>query len=185
MKIAAFDLASTTGICFGETECLADQPQQKLETWLLVGDPDDRFVVLHNLVRRFLAEILPDRVYYEAPIPMGAIGESGRSRVLLSEKNVSFLRGMIGVFRMTCRQFQRPCEPIAPQTARRAVLGWGTNRAMNSGLKTKERVLSEARLLFPNVSFKNDNEADAFVLWRYACALANPRTAALMGPLGR
>ena len=71
-------------------------------------------------------------------------------------------------------------EPVYVQDARQSVLGWRTNARGN----TKRRVSIEIDRYY-DFQAANEHEADAFVIWRYACNRINPRLALAGVPLFR
>lgn len=177
MIIAAFDLATVTGVCDGT---VGSKP--RLFSWYLAdGGPSRpaRLAELHRFLGRYFAKEPCDGVVYEAPMPLGMLTSKKDKRVMMSEANVAFARGAIGVLEATCHEFKKPVEALGVMDARACVLGWRTNRTSE---KTKARVVREARILGAKDA-ENDNETDAWVLWSYACARANPRLAVAMTPL--
>jgi len=102
------------------------------------------------------------------------------ARIGAQEATISFLRGAIGVIELLCEEHGKPVRGINVQDAREGVLGWRTNR---TSVKTKQRVIDEVRLFGCHV--ENEHEADANIIWRYACASCNPRLAVAMTPLFR
>ena len=189
--LVAFDLATVVGCCDGR---IGGEP--RLFSWYLDDAGPGRPARLHHLaefLNRYFQKEPCDGVVYEAPMPVGMIGEPARQRIMLSEANVALARGLIGVLEERCYAHGLQVAPVPVQAARVSVLGWRTNRgggrvvAKRDGSTrdetTKERVLREVRLLGPTPD--NDNEADAYVLWRYACNRENPRLAIASTPLFR
>lgn len=177
MIIAAFDLATLTGCCDGE----AASRKPRLWSWHLTDGGDDRPHKLYQLrcfLMRYFKQEPCDGVVYENPMPIGFLTNKKDGRVMMSEANVALARGLVGVLEATCAEFDKAIEGLSVQDARQSVLGWRTNR---SDIATKQRVMLDARKLGGDP--ENDNEADAFVLWSYACARANPKHALQMTPL--
>lgn len=173
MLLTAFDLATATGVCDGPT---GGKP--RVWSWFL----DDcgtsrpaRFALLASLLRRYFETQPCDAVVYEAPMNIAAMGRIGSQDAV-----VAFLRGAIGVLELVCYEHNKPVRDLNVQDARQGVLGWRTNR---STVKTKNRVIDEVKLFGTHV--ENEHEADACVLWHYACASSNPRLAVAMTPLFR
>lgn len=203
MIIAAFDIATITGVCDGP---VGGKPRPW--SWYLRDAGDSRPERLH-LFSRFVAKYLEqercDAVVYEAPMPLGVIGQNtkdkhGKPRIMVSEANVALARGLIGVLEMNCAKFEKPVQPASVQDARSSVLGWRTNRGGGGPARVqkrdgsardetvKERVVREVAMLgikHADGSALNDNEADAYVLWQFACNLQNPRLAVAQTPLFR
>ena len=174
--IAAFDLATSTGVCWGTP---GQTPQ--FETWDLrkagEGRPQRLFLLMSH-VRIFLLLRPTASVVYEAPQPMAVM-----SRVGATDQTIGLLRGAVGVLEATCAEYGRPVEAIPVQDARGAVLGWRTSRKPKGKKKsdTKARVFREVG--YHGLCPKTEDEADAAVLWLYACARINPRVALQMTPL--
>lgn len=179
MIIAAFDLATATGACDGD---VGGEP--RLWSWFLDDagkDRPPRLLALHEFLCRYFEQQPCDGVVYEAPMPIGMLTNKQDDRVMMSEANVAFARGCIGVLEMTSAKYKKPIEALAVQSARKSVLGWGINVEKRTGIKTKDRVMRDLKML--RIDFQNDNEADAYVLWQYACNRSNPRLAVMQTPL--
>lgn len=170
--VAAFDLATATGVCDGAVG--AHPP--RLFSWYLRDGGDsrpDRLLELRSFLVRYFAQEPCDAVVYEAPMHLAIM-----ARIGAQEETVAFLRGSIGVLEMTCAEFKKDVVGVNVQDARQSVLGW---RANKSNQKTKRRVMDEVKQL--GVLAENDNEADAYVVWAYACNRLNPRLAMHYTPL--
>ena len=100
------------------------------------------------------------------------------ARIGARDGTITMLRSLVGILEMSCAEFGLPVEALEVKDARQSVLGWRVNPSGN----TKKRVLREANLLF-KAGATNDNEADAMVLWMYACYLQNPQFAIEQIPL--
>lgn len=188
MIILGIDLATVTGLCDGEIGTKVP----RCWSWFLRDAGDSRPARL-LMLRRFLVKYFEtqpcDLVVYEAPMSLGAMSTMGAS-----EETVALLRGAIGVLELTCEEHGKPVESVPVQDARASVLGWRTNRKGSAGtlrLKngkvreetTKERVMREVNAL--GIPVDNDNTADAFVVWRWACNSRVPRLAVEQTPLFR
>jgi Holliday junction resolvasome RuvABC endonuclease subunit len=175
MKLLALDIASVVGCCDGE---VGGTP--RLWTWDLrdVGPTrGERFMALHRLLQQYFNEADCDGVVYETPMGLAAMVERGATA-----DTIIMLVGAIGVVELVCAERGKKVESLAVQSARASVLGWGRNTDKRQ--KTKDRVFNDVTKLF-SVPAANHNEADAWVLWSYACARLNPRVAATMTPLFR
>lgn len=197
LVIAAFDLATATGVCDG---AVGGKP--RVFSWYLddagKGRPA-RLAMLMGFLERYFASQPCDGVAYEAPMPLGMLNShphkgkknrgfftstaaaEGDSGFMISEANVAFARGAIGVLEAICAKYGKPVQPVAVQDARESVLGWRTNR--DKTIETKKRVIRDVRSF--GIEVDGDNEADGYVVWAYACALQNPRLAAAYTPLFR
>lgn len=169
--IAAFDLATKTGVCWG-------RPGAKpfLATWnLWEAGPvrPARLSHLWSMLTEFFEDERPDIVRYEAPMNLAGMGKAGSS-----EETILLLRGAIGVFEAAA--FRAGVKDIGSFTvfeARKHL----TNQGRWKSKQGKAEVLRVAKML--GVECANDNEGDAFAGWSYACGLANPRIAHLVTPL--
>ena len=137
-----------------------------------------RLLYLMQALRAFLDANPDAKVVYEAPQPMAVM-----NRIGTADATIAFLRGCVGVLEATCAERGRPVEALSVQDARESVLGWRTNPVRKSKMaeKTKAKVFREVQ--FHKVYPKTEDEADAAVLWLYACARLNPRIAIQMTPL--
>jgi Holliday junction resolvasome RuvABC endonuclease subunit len=169
--IAAFDLATNTGVCAG-----IPGAAPLLWTWHLDdGDvPRSRALRLGYLLRlctRFFKETHVDAVYYEAPLNIGILMKIGAS-----EETVSLLRGAVGILEGCAADAGiRTIEGVSIRSARASLLGHGEGKA------DKKAVMARVRVMGHDV--KNDNESDAFAVYWHACGRHNPRTAHLSSPL--
>lgn len=179
--VAAFDLATATGVCDG---AVGGKP--RLFSWYLSDAGDgrpERLLHLARFLRRYFDSQPCDLVVYEAPMPLGMLNshpKGNKKGFMISEANVAFARGAIGVLEMTCAENGKPVEAVSVQDARSSVLGWRTNRTSEG---TKTRVKREVKML--GIDAENDNECDAYIAWAFKAALLNPRLAAAYTPLFR
>ena len=193
MIITAFDLATATGVCDGAV----GSGKPRLFTWFLDDAGSSRparLLCLDTFLRSYFESQPCDGVVYEAPMPVGMIGEQKRQRVVLSEANVALARGLIGVLEMNCAKARKPVASFPVQAARVSTLGWRTNRVGSGKIivkrdgtlrdeTAKERVVREVKMI--GIDAQNDNEADAYVMWQYACNKQNARLAIASTPLFR
>lgn len=171
--IAAFDVATDTGGCDGA-------PGGKPRTWSwhlrdFGNSRPHRLLGLRNLLVAYFEEAPVDLVVYEAPLPIAIM-----NRIGAQDETVALLRGAIGVLEATCAGAGIAVEAVKVQDARQSVLGWRTNKGSKA---TKVVVLQEAVAL--GAPCETHNEADAWVIWQYACNRANPRLAVMQQPLFR
>lgn len=171
--IAAFDLATVTGVCVGR----AGIKNPTLATWdFREFNPRparfyEFFVRAHNLFAMAHKAGAPvTQVRYEAPMTLGAMNKVGAS-----EATVGLLRGIVGVLEACAwRAGIRDITSISVHAARNHLIG--TNRKGG-----KAEVIRWCRML--GYPVEDDNQADAVALWSRASALANPRIAHLSTPL--
>jgi hypothetical protein len=162
--IAAFDIATHTGVCFGP---VGGKP--KLMTWDLYKGGTSRpwrLYYLAQCLERFFSENSIDVLRYEAAMSIAVA-----NRVGSSEATQMLLRGAIGV--VECEAARARIPDIGSFTVHAA--------RKHLGAVGKPEVMRICRML--RVKVANDNEADAFAGWSYACGLANPRLAHLVTPL--
>lgn len=177
--ILALDIATACGCADG---AVGDAP--RIWSWFLRDGGEsrpDRFLHLAKLLRRYFQTQPCSAVVYELPMPIGMIANKKDKRIMMSEANVAFARGAIGVVEMTCAEFGKPVEGVSVMDARQSVLGWRTNR--DKSIKTKDRVMRDVRLL--GIKAETDNESDAMVIWQYCCNRLNPKLAIEQTPLFR
>lgn len=177
--ILALDIATATGCADGP---VGELP--RIWSWYLRDGGEsrpDRFLHMAKLLRSYFKTQPCSAVVYELPMPIGMIANKKDGRVMMSEANVAFARGAIGVVEMTCAEFGKPVEGVAVMDARQSVLGWRTNR--DKSIKTKDRVQRDVRAL--GVRTESDNEADAYVIWQLCCNKLNPKLAIEQTPLFR
>lgn len=169
--IAAFDLATKTGVCWGKP---GDKPF--LATWNLweAGSfRPARLSHLWSLLCEFFEDERPDCVRYEAPMNLAGMGKAGAS-----EEVILLLRGAIGVLEAAAfRAGINDIDSFTVFAARKHLTGQATWKAKQG----KAEVMRVAKML--GVECANDNEGDAYAGWSYACGLANPRLAIAVTPL--
>ena len=180
MIIAAFDVATVTGVCDG---AVGGSGKPRVFSWDLRDAGDgrpQRLLLFARLLRKYFTQEPVDKIVYEAPLSLAAMADIGTS-----EEVMLFLRGAIGVLEMTCAERAKPVASVAVQDARESVLGWRVNRGGKKKKNaTKQRVFDEVTRLH-GIAVESDNEADAYVTWAYACARENPRLALAFTPLFR
>jgi hypothetical protein len=187
MIILALDLATITGACDG----IAETP--RLWSWHLADGGESRpqrLLHLAKFLRKYFTDCPCDGVVYEAPMPLGILNSGPKFNKItgaeetktfkLSEANVMFARGAMGVLEMTACEFGKPVESFPVQAARKAVLGHARNPHKDT--KVKDWVVHEVTKIH-RVDAETDNECDAWVLWQYAHVRANPRLAVMQTPL--
>lgn len=182
MIICAFDLATATGVCDGAVGVR----KPRLWSWYLSDAGDGRparLALLSKFLRAYFAKEPCDAVVYEAPMPLGMlVAKPGKRGPIMSEDNIAFARGAVGVLEATCSEHGKQVSAVKVMDARASVLGWRTNR--DAGIETKARVMDDV-IGKLQIDAHSDNEADAYVAWQYACNLQNPRLAVMQTPLFR
>ena len=168
--IAAFDIASKTGVCWG-----VPGGKPHLATWDLgkAGERPARLSLFWDLLCEFFEDEQPDVARYEAPMNIPGMFKKGAS-----EETMLLLRGAIGVFEAAA--YRAGIKDIASFTVFKARKHL-TGRAVWKSKDGKDEVMRVAKML--RVKVANDNEGDAFAGWSYCCGLANPRIAHLNTPL--
>jgi hypothetical protein len=173
MFIAAFDLATATGVCHGT---VGGVPH--VWTWFLSDSEGGRPVklaYLRRLLDKYFESTIIDAVYYEAPMPLRAMMERGAS-----EDVIALLRGSIGVLESCAAHAGiQTIEAVSVQRARTALIGRQTRSKIKGA--GKEAVQRVAKMM--GVAVTDDHQADAYACWFYACAKNNPRLAHISTPL--
>lgn len=176
MKVLAFDVATRTGVAFGET---GDNPRH----WVVDLAPQHkrtkvnqamRYAEMLRLAAGSIEELEPDLVVGEA-----AIGGRQANQTLI--KMVGCLEGVA---------FDRgiKCEIVHNASIRKHFLGKDLSSRDFPHLKVsdakkaiKQEVIKRCHLLGWRV--EDDNEADACALWDYACAHFGGAQVAPLGQL--
>ena len=184
--IAAFDVATAVGCCDGRTGARVP----RVWTWHL----DDagkvrayRLAFLRRLFDAYFAEGKPDRVVYERPLPLGVIMSAKKgSGFVVSDDQLMFLRGAIGVLESCAANAGIPViEAISVQDARQHLTGQRTYPKAKKGQPSPAKLAVQERARVLGVACETFDEADAFAIWSYDVARANPRLAHLNTPLFR
>lgn len=174
--LAAFDLATDCGICFGP---IGGKPT--VFTWdLRQGGPGrpSRLAWFASQLGTFFRENRVDLVRYEEPLSPKVANEIGTSMDTLM-----LLYGMAAVVEV-CAVRARifDINRFAVQDARQHLTGVRVHGRTKSGKSLgKEAVMQVALTL--GVKVENDHEGDAYCGWSYCCSLQNPRIAHLVTPL--
>jgi len=174
--IAAFDVATSVGVCYG-----IPGSKPTLVTWDLrtAGTfRPRRLLYFAKLLDQLFTNHKIDVVRFEAPLPLSAMNKIGTS-----EDVMLMLRGAIGVLEMSAAKAEVPdIGSFNVQDARKHLTGRRTFPKDAKGKSTaKTEVMRVARML--GVDPQDDNAADAFAGWELCCALTNPRIAHLRTPL--
>lgn len=162
MKILALDVATTTGVCVGDTG--ADP-----RAWsLYLGDSkahEQRFNQALIMTQGLVHAHNPDLVVVEA-----AIG---------GHKANAYLIGLVACIRAVCANRGVNCKSAHLSTVRRHFLGevpkvsdYPGMKPQHAKRKIKERVMQQcADYGWP---VDTDDEADAVAIWNWACAEFGP-----------
>lgn len=162
MIVLAMDVATTTGLCVGQSG--ADP-----RAWVVnLGEaPDDRrFSNVLRLTHELIEKNHPDLIVVEAPI--------GGPRAS------AYLIGLVACVRGCAFNRNVRCEVAHLGTVRKHFLGKSLSVKHFPHLKPaaakkamKDEVVQRCRLLGWNP--QDDNEADAYAIWDWACAVYAPR----------
>jgi hypothetical protein len=173
--IAAFDVATATGVCQGVPGGVP-----AVWTWHLSDGGKSRayrLCYLRRLCDKYFHSTEIDAVYYEEPVNLRVMMKIGAT-----DETIALLRGAVGVLEACAIHAGiQTVEAVPVQKARRALTGQGTYSRIQGKSMAKEAVMRTVKML--GVEAKNDNEADSYAVWFYACALHNPRLAHLSQPL--
>lgn len=184
--ITAFDVATAVGCCDGRTGVRVP----RVWTWRL----DDagkarpyRLAFLRRLLDAYFAEGKPDRVVYEKPMPLGAImNAKPKSGFVVSDDQMMFLRGAIGVLESCAANAGIPLiEGISVQDARQHLTGQRRFERPAKGQPSPAKLAVQRIAGTLGIVCETLDEADAFALWEYDRARANPRLAHITAPLFR
>jgi hypothetical protein len=177
--IAAFDLATSTGICWGR---VGDR-RPTLATWNTREGGKTRparFLWFFNHCHDFFDEQQVDQLWYEAPLAVNVMNKIGTA-----DETITMLRGLIAILELTAIRFGMKPDQIHAfevQDAREHLTGKRRHgRSADGKSLAKQAVMDVCRML--RVDVADDNQADAYCGWSYACGLANPRIAHLVTPL--
>jgi len=168
--IACFDIASTTGICWG-----VPGGKPHVASWSLwkAGERPARLSQFWDLLNEFFQDERPDIVRYEAPMNLAGMGKAGSS-----EETILLLRGAVGVFELAA--YRAGIKDMGSYTvfqARKHLTGQARWKAKHG----KAEVMRVAKML--GVKVEDTDQADAFAGWSFVCGLYNPRIAHLNTPL--
>jgi hypothetical protein len=174
--IAAFDVATATGVCDG-----ACGGTPRVFTWYLDDAGKERarkLCYFRRLLDKYFAENHAiEAVYYEAPVNIRAM-----MRIGATDETIALLRGAVGVLESCAVHAGIQCvEPVPVQNARDALTGQRTFKRVNGKSTAKDAIIGTAKTM--GVKVENEHEADSFAVWWYACALHNPRIAHVSQPL--
>ena len=155
--IAAFDIATATGVCHGHPGSVP-----AVWTWWL----DDcgksrpyRLCYLRRLLDNYFASTEIDAVYYEQPVNIRAM-----MRIGATEETIALLRGAVGVLESAAIHAGiQTVEAVSVQDARQALTGQRTFSKVAGKSTAKTAVMQWAKVL--GVDTKNDHEADAYAIW--------------------
>ena len=179
--IAAFDVATSVGVCDGVA---GGTP--RLFTWNLRDAGDGRprrLAYLRAFLDSYFKTEAVGRVYYEKPMPIAAqVNAKPGSGYGASEDQLAFLRGSLGVLEACAAMAGiHVIEGVSVQDARKHFCGQRRFDKVDGKSTAKDHVLRMCAIL--KIPAANDHEADAAAIWSLACAMNNPRTAHLHSPL--
>ncbi len=173
--IAAFDIASITGVCLG---CPGDKPIVASLNLKAAGTARPRqLFYFSEQLRKIFERYETDQVRYEAPLNIRVLMKIGAH-----DDTVAMLRGAIGV--LEAEAARAGIEDIGSfdmHEARRHLTGFSTFPRVKGKTVAKAKVWQAAKML--GVVCQDYDQSDAFCGWSYCCALANPRLAHISTPL--
>ena len=177
MKIAAFDVATSVGICVGEP----GEKKPFVATWDLraAGTARPRrLLYFSDACDELFSRTKVDAVRFEAPLPLRVMMKIGTS-----EEVMLLLRGAIGVLEAcAARAGIDDIGSFDVKDARHHFIGQRTvPRDSNGKSGAKPAVMKMCRMM--GIDVKDDNSADAVAGWSLCCSRANPRLAHLVTPL--
>jgi hypothetical protein len=177
LRIASFDVATSTGICWG----VVGVKQPDTTTWnMREAGPwrPARLLLFFQKLSDFFADEAIDQVWYECPLNVAVVAKIGAS-----EETVALLRGMVGVLELAAaRAGIKHIQPFDVRDAREHFTGQRTHGRTKAGKNLgKQAVMDVCRML--RIEVEDADQADAVAGWSMACGLANPRLAHLVTPL--
>jgi hypothetical protein len=174
--IAAFDIATSTGVCFGP---VGGKPRL-FTIDMREGGPTRpaRLAWFFYQLDVFFHENCIDQVRYEKPMNVTVASKLG-----VNDDTITLLHGAVAILEVcSVRADIMDINNFSVQDARHHLTGQRAHGRTKSGRNLgKEAVMRVCRML--KVDAKNEHEGDAYAGWSYACGLANPRIAHLVTPL--
>ncbi len=161
--IAAFDIATATGVCDGNP---GSRP--RCFTWFMSDAGDLRpfkLCYFRNLLDEYFKYHNISAVYYEAPLNIRTLMTIGAS-----DDTVALLRGAVGVLE-SCAVHAgiEVVEAVPVQTARKTLTGHGTFKRIKGKSAAKDAIMAAAGLRGVHVT--TDHEADAYAVWYHAAKM--------------
>ena len=167
--VAAFDVASTSGICWGRP---GETPLFETVKFTRDGDDDlDPSWRAMTWAIRWIKEHQPDKLFIEQPLPAGSRG--GRT----SPEAIVRLNGLYHCIGAVAKAKRILVRPVNLQTARKLFIGSGNL----PGEQTKRMVLERCEEL--GWRPQNNDEGDAGCVWFYACHMLQPGIMSRLGPV--
>jgi hypothetical protein len=162
VKILALDIATSTGVAFGDSK-----GQPRAWTVHLGKAPDERrFANALRMTAKMIVENEPELIVVEA-----AVG---------GPKASAFLIGLLACVRGVAFDRGIPCHTVHLGTIRKHFLGKALTtrdfphlKPVDAKKAIKARVIQRCGVV--GWSVDNDDEADALALWDYACATYAPK----------
>lgn len=152
-KILAFDLATATGVAFGQPGQVPTCFSERLGG--AGADQAIRFAQALHMTQRLIKGYAPDVIALEAPLAAGGGGAQSRAELAMG------IRGcVIGM----ARHLRVPTVQFAVPTIRKHFVGHGRLK------RTEAKRATIKRCSQLGWSVANDNEADAAALWDLTCA---------------
>jgi Holliday junction resolvasome RuvABC endonuclease subunit len=167
--ILAGDLATTSGFAEGYP---GDVPTLTTQRW--GGESDSHLKICSRalgFIARRLTDDLPDALYIEKPMPIGAaIHGKSNARTIV---RLNTLYGIIGAAAI-CKGIK--VYEVDVQQARAVFIGDGQIK----GDEAKRRAKGMCKML--NWPCRNVDEADAAAIWHFGCCVQAPRRAVIIHP---
>lgn len=161
--LAALDLATLTGFCFGPADT-GEVPALGHVRMPSTGPDVGRFLCAwEEWLTPWVREVEPSLVVFEAPIL------AGQTQIATTRK----LQGMAGVTEMVCHRAGIEVAEVATSQVKKALTG--------SGRAEKHQMVAAARHYGFNPQVPD--EADAFGVWLCALRLRFPREAGKWDPM--
>jgi len=174
--IAAFDIATVTGVCFGP---VGGTPRLFTIDMREGGQSrPERLAWFYTKLRGFFADNHIDQVRYEKPMNVAVANKIG-----VNDDTITLLHGAVAILEVCAvRASIVDINNFSVQDARQHLTGQRAHGRTKAGKSLgKEEVMRTCRML--KIDATNEHEGDSYAGWSYACGLANPRIAHLVTPL--
>ncbi len=162
MRITALDLATKTGVCYGEAGAKPMFTTWNFSSFKIRGM---RALYLNYYLDKHLNEFVPDKIYIERPLNPRTLFEIGTR-----DETATLLSGLVLVAEMVAAKHGINVDStITPQVARQHFLGRSKFSERGEG---KEVSFRRAKMLEWPVH--DLDQADAAALWDLGCARSRP-----------
>lgn len=163
MNLLALDLATNTGICWGDGSDLPILESHRLPS---TGDDVGRFLAEHeDFMRSLIERVQPKLLVFEAPIlPRPKFNRKtnkmeGGTSLIVTRK----LQGLAGVTEMVAHRLSIPAAEAQPTEVKQALTGKGNAKKPDMVKACRSAGLDPAT--YVKDGMEQSDEADAFGVW--------------------